>query len=627
MTEAKFTTPKIKAFAGEPRASDTTEPNLASGKRVEAPRLAPTLAARQALIPHTGPDKRPQSFYDEVKQKFAAARDVRLDHRPPGTEQYTFDVENLLSYNEPDPYAPTITPREALTDEVDVLIIGTGFSGLLTAARLREKGIRNIRMVERGSDVGGTWYWNRYPGVACDTPAYDYLPLLDELKKVPSRFYSKGAEIWAHCQDIARRYDLYDHTLFQTTVTSTVWQRGERRWLVSTNRGDQIRARFVVCANGTLTRPRLSRIEGQQDFEGHSFHTSRWDFDYTGQDLSNLRDKRVGVIGTGATAVQAISQLAKVAKELYVFQRTPSSIDIREDTPTDPEWAANLQPGWQTQRRQQSINGTQQERDARAALSGLPREEKIRRQENANIEYMLRIHRRIEEIVTDPVTAESLKPWYMFMCKRPCFDDEYLPAFNRSNVHLVDTKGRGITNIAPQGPEFDGTIYPLDLLIYATGFEVQKVGVWNKIVGETGVELSEYYTEGGIRTLFGLQTNGYPNLFTTGNYQASFQFNYTFVLQVQGQYIADCIGYALDEGHERLEIDPSREDWWVNEVIKHRGKTGRNQECTPGYYNFEGQFNRRQDGTYNGGFDKYVNFLREASDDLSSQFVSTSSHR
>ena len=546
----------------------------------------------------------PQSYYDQIKQKFAEERDLRLRYRPEGTAQYTSELTGELAKYTIDPYAEEPEPRAPIEDTVECLFIGGGFSALLTAARLRERGVESIRIVERGADVGGTWYWNRYPGAACDVPSYDYLPLLDEMKYMPSRLYAKGPEIYAHCQAIARRYDLYELAVFRTTVTTTRWDENEKLWHIATDRGDLMKARFVICANGTLSKPKLSKINGMTTFKGHSFHTSRWDYAYTGADLSKLAHKVVGIIGTGASAVQAIPRLARAAKELYVFQRTPSGIDFRNDRPTDPDWAASRRPGWQEARRMKAMRlreGDPEEKAERAALS---REEKIRRQENANIDFMMRIHKRVEEIVHDKATADSLKPWYMFMCKRPCFDDEYLPAFNLPNVHLVDTHGKGITEINESGPVFEGKSYPLDLLIYATGFEVQKTGIYNKIYGLGGREINELYAD-GIRTLFGVHTHGYPNLFIMGGYQASFQFNLTFMLQTQGDHIAECIKYARENGHEVIDVKPEAEEWWVQEVIAHRGKTTRNHDCTPGYYNFEGEFNRRQDGNYNGGFKEY----------------------
>ncbi|WP_293676904.1 NAD(P)/FAD-dependent oxidoreductase [uncultured Phenylobacterium sp.] len=566
-------------------------------------------------------DPQSQEHYDAIKAKFAAERDLRLAYRPEGSAQYTSELTGDLARYAVDPYSAKAPPREPLNDHVEALFIGGGFSALLTAARLRERGVESIRIVERGGDVGGTWYWNRYPGAACDVPAADYLPLLDEMGYVPPRFYAPGPEIFAHCQAIARRYDLYDLAVFHTTVTSTTWDEDAKVWRLTTDRGDNLTAQFVICANGTLSKPKLSKIRGMETFAGYGFHSSCWDYEYTGEQLEKLSDKVVGIIGTGASAVQIIPRVGKAAKALYVFQRTPSGIDIRNDRPTDPEWIANLKPGWQQARREKNLRGgpppTPEQQAQRAALS---REERIRQQENANIDHMMRIHRRIEEIVEDPKTAEALKPWYMFMCKRPCFDDEYLPAFNRPNVHLVDTHGKGITEIAPEGPVFEGVTYPVDVLIYATGFEVQKTGIYNRIVGQNGVDLNQLYDEQGIRTLFGVHTHGFPNLFIMGGYQASFQFNLTFMLQCQGDHIAECIKLVRAKGCEALDVKPETEEWWVQEVISHRGKTNRNAECTPGYYNFEGEFNRRQDGNYNGGFLKYYTHMNDVRQSLEDHF-------
>lgn len=548
--------------------------------------------------------KHSQDYYDEIKEKFKAERDVRVEYRPEGTGQYTSELVGDLAKYAVDPFATEQDQRDPINDKVEVLFIGGGFSALLTSARLREKGVESIRIVERGGDVGGTWYWNRYPGVACDVVGYDYLPLLDEMDYVPVNHYSRGPEILKHCQAIAKKYDLYDLAVFQTTVTETRWDETEALWHVKTDRGDHMRAQYVICANGTLSKPKLSKIQGMTAFKGHSFHTSRWDYDYTGQDLGNLKDKVVGIIGTGASAVQAVPELAKTAKELYVFQRTPSSIDIRDDWPTDPNWARKLQPGWQAKRREKVLAAVERTPEQQAKLDAMSAEEKLRYQENQNIDYMMRIHRRIDKTVKDPETAEALKPWYMFMCKRPCFHNEYLPAFNQPNVHLVDTKGKGITQINEHGPEFDGKTYELDLLIYATGFEVQKTGIYNQIIGKEGLNLDDKYAE-GIRTLLGIHTHGFPNLFIMGGYQASFQFNLTDMLQTQGDHIAECIHYARSHGYKTIDPTFEAEEWWVQEVIEHRGKTNRNQECTPGYYNFEGESNRRQDGNYNGGFRQY----------------------
>lgn len=562
---------------------------------------------------------KPQAYYDDIKKKFAEERDLRLNYRPEGVDQFTSDFDGDLARYIDDPHVEESIQREPINDTVECLFIGGGFSALLTSARLREKGVESIRIVERGADVGGTWYWNRYPGVACDVVSYDYLPLLDELDYVPRDHYAKGSEIYAHCQAIAKKYDLYDLAVFQTTVTSTLWNEDDQMWHLHTDRGDHMRARYVICANGTLSKPKLAKIDGLESFEGHSFHTSRWDYEYTGKKLENLADKRVGIIGTGATAVQAVPGLAENAKELYVFQRTPSSIDIRKDWPTDPNWARKLEPGWQKRRREKVLETFELSPKEKAKRAAMTPEEKVQYQENGNIDYMMRIHKRIDEIVKDPATADALKPWYMFMCKRPCFHNDYLPAFNKPNVQLVDTHGEGVNKITAKGPVANGKEYELDLLIYATGFEVQKTGIYNKIVGENSLDLEDKFSD-GMRTLLGIHSEGYPNLFVMGGYQASFQFNLTDVLNCQGEHIADVIAYARDNGFKTVDAKPDAEEWWVQEVISNRGKTTRSEECTPGYYNFEGQHQRRQDGNYNGGFRKYYDHMANVREHMADRF-------
>jgi cation diffusion facilitator CzcD-associated flavoprotein CzcO len=571
----------------------------------------PNKQARRAAFDPTVATDKPQEFYDQIKAKFAEERDKRLNFRPDGLSQYTSELTGELAKYETDPWAEVQIKRDPVEEYSECVFIGGGFSALLTAARLRERGVESIRIVEKGSDVGGTWYWNRYPGAACDVSAYDYLPLLEELNYVPKSFFAKGPEIYAHCQNIAKKYDLYDLAMFQTTVTSTHWDETEKLWRLTTDRGDKLTARFVVVANGTLAKPKLSKIKGMETYKGHSFHSSRFDYEYCGKDLENLKDKRVAIIGTGATAVQLIPHLGRASKSLHVFQRTPSAIDIRDDIPTDPEWAASLKPGWQKERIDKHVLSTRPDPDKRKEIEAMPRELRTQRYENQNIEHQMRIHRRVEDIVKDPETAEKLKPWYMHRCKRPTYDDEYLPAYNLPNVHLVDTDGKGVTEITENGVVFEGTEYPVDVLIYATGFEVQVTGIYNDIRGVGGLELNDKYKE-GMRTVFGIHSAGYPNLFIMGGYQASFQFNLTFMLQTQGFHIAECIKYARENGYTTIDAKPDTEKWWVGEVIKYRGTTSRNQECTPGYYNFEGESNRREDGNYNGGMYQYVEHLNES---------------
>ena len=453
--------------------------------------------------------------------------------------------------------------------------------------------------------------------MACDVVAYDYLPLLDEMGYVPRNHYAKGAEILEHCRAIATRYGLYELAVFQTTVTSTAWDEQEKLWRIGTDRGDQMKARFVICANGTLSKPKLAKIEGMESFEGHSFHTSRWDYDYTGDDLSKLQDKVVGIIGTGASAVQSIPRLGPAAKELYVFQRTPSSIDIKDDWATDPEWAKRLKPGWQARRRAEALAPPEVSPEKRAKLAVMSRQEKIRRQESANIDYMMRIHRRIEETVEDPQTAEALKPWYRQFCKRPCFHDDYLTTFERDNVTLVDTQGEGVERITERGVVVAGTEYELDCLIFGTGFEVgtdysRRAGC--EIVGRDGLTLAEKWKD-GLFTLHGLQTHSFPNLILMGGQQSGVTPNFTELYNEQSHHIAYIIGEAIQRGATTFEASAEAEAAWVRVVEESSYRNeGFAESCTPGYYNNEGRPNEGPGwwgGTYGGGALAFFQLLRD----------------
>ncbi|MGH0031631.1 MAG: flavin-containing monooxygenase, partial [Myxococcota bacterium] len=288
---------------------------------------------------------------DALRDKYRQERDKRL--REDGNEQYV-EVKGEFAHFLDDPYAEPGFTREPLFDEVEVLVVGGGFGGLLAGARLRQAGVEDIRIVDPAADFGGTWYWNRYPGIACDIESYTYLPLLEEVGYVPKEKYSFGKEILEHSQAIARKFDLYRDVCFQTRITELRWDEEAARWIVSTNRGDRMQAHYVCMATGPLNRPKLPGIPGIEEFEGHSFHASRWDYEYTGGDseggLTGLQGKRVGIIGTGATSVQCVPHAGEWAEHLYVFQRTPSSIDVKHNPPTDPEWANSLQPGWHQHR-------------------------------------------------------------------------------------------------------------------------------------------------------------------------------------------------------------------------------------------------------------------------------------
>jgi len=572
---------------------------------------------------------------EALRAKYREERDKRL--RPDGIGQYV-EPAGRFAHFAGDPYAAPGFTRAPLTDEVDVALIGGGFGGLLAGARLRQLGVARVRIIEKGGDVGGTWYWNRYPGVACDIESYVYLPLLEELGSVPKEKYSRGAEILEHCRAIARKYDLYRDACLQTEVTEIRWDEGAARWIIATNRGDAMRARFVALSNGFLQKPKLPGIPGLDEFEGHAFHTSRWDYAYTGGDanggLVKLADKRVGIIGTGATAVQCVPHLGASAKHLYVFQRTPSSIGVRANRPTDPEWAKHLAPGWQRERIENfqilTAGGYQAEdlvadgwtdivRKLLALMLAKPDpdlspEAIARAVEQADFEQMEEIRARVDAVVEDPATAEALKPWYRQFCKRPCFHDEYLDTFNRPNVTLVDTHGRGVERITKKGVVVDGREYEVDCLIFATGFEVgtdysRRSGY--EIVGRGGLTLTEKWRD-GIRTLHGLHIHGFPNCFMMSIAQSGFTVNFPYLIDLQARHLAYVVAAALERGFARLEATAEAEAAWVAAVIEKTSSTLEfSQNCTPGYYNNEGQPTEasRQNGFYMGGPTEFAEIL------------------
>ncbi len=557
--------------------------------------------------------QRPQlKDLEAVRHRYAAERDKRI--REDGNDQYIEIAGDLAHYVE-DPYVEPGFQREPIDKAVDALIIGGGFGGLLAGARLRQAGVKDICVVEKGGDFGGTWYWNRYPGAQCDVESYIYLPLLEELGYMPKEKYSHAPEILEHSRAIGRHFDLYDGALFQTGVKELRWSEDERRWLVSTDRGDVIRARFVSLASGPLNRPKLPGIPGIRDFKGHTFHTSRWDYDYTGGTaeggLEKLADKRIAVIGTGATAVQCVPHLAASAEHLYVCQRTPSSIDVRDNRPTDPEWAAELKPGWQRERMDNFnalVTGQPQEvdlvDDGWTSLIGKMLRLYLESQEGealslpdimdlANLEKMNELRARIEALVEDPDTSEALKPWYRMFCKRPCFHDQYLQTFNRDNVTLVDTEGQGVERITESGVVVAGIEYPVDCIVYATGFEVgtgfQRVSGF-EIYGRDGLSLSDKWAD-GIRTLHGMHIHGFPNCFLMSTIQGGFTVNYPHMLDEVATHVAHIVGHALAIEKEVVETSAEAEASWV-QTIRNKGVRGGiigDETCTPGYYNNEGK--------------------------------------
>ncbi|MCQ6271454.1 NAD(P)/FAD-dependent oxidoreductase [Pseudarthrobacter sp. R1] len=561
--------------------------------------------------PHVRYTGEPASI-EELRAKYRTERDRRV--RPEGLGQYRSAAGNF-GYYAKDPYRER-TEREPREDRVEVLVIGAGFGGLLTASRLREAGVQSIRLMDEAGDVGGTWYWNRYPGIHCDIESYVYMPLLEEVGYVPSWRYAPGEEIRQHAVAIAKRFDLYRDTLFHTRATGLTWNEEAEEWTVETDRGDQFRARYVITSSGTLTQPKLPNIPGIETFKGHTFHTSRWDYGYTGGTaeggLVGLADKRVAVVGTGATGVQVIPHLGRDAQQLFVFQRTPSTIDVRDNRPTDPQWAASLTPGWQRERMENflevlsgepvteslvSDGWTRTVRLQRKFLSGavdgaMDAQAREIQDELADWETMSRIRARTTELVDDPETAELLKPWYRYMCKRPCFSDTYLQTFNRPNVTLVDTADfGGITGMTETSIMVGETEYEVDCIIFATGFDVGVSGILSgtlPVAGRGGQSLLGNWSK-GPRTLHGFYTHGFPNLFNLGFLQNANSVNYAHILQEQAEHITEVIKRARDTPTGVVEPTLESQEAWVSHLTQ-PVTDGESflAECTPGYYNGEG---------------------------------------
>ena len=567
---------------------------------------------------------------DALRDKYRVERDKRL--REDANDQYN-EIKGEFSNFIEDPYITVDIDREPFTDEVEVAIIGGGFGGLIAGARLSELGFEDIRIIEKGGDFGGTWYWNRYPGAACDTEAYIYLPLLEELDYVPSQKYAHAPEILSHSKNIAEKYGLYENACLQTEVTGMQWDALASRWVIQTNRQDRFKAKFVIMSNGPLHRPKLPGIEGINSFNGHTFHTSRWDYEYTGGDsngaLEGLRDKRVAIIGTGATAVQCTPHVGEAAKQLYVFQRTPSSIDVRANRKTDPEWAASLKPGWQKERMDNfnilCSGGVVEEDLVKDGWTEIIRnlismanyrgedtnwDEVPQLMEIADFQKMEQIRARAAELVADPKTAESLKPYYRQFCKRPCFHDSYLQTFNRDTVELVDTNGQGVERITQRGVVAGGKEYEVDCIIFATGFEVGTSYVRRSgydVTGLDGINLSDKWAE-GMRTLHGVMTSGFPNLFIISNSQAGFTTNFPHAMDETSQHIGYILNECRKDNLDSIDVEKEAEDKWVEEIIGvSRFASDFQESCTPGYYNNEGKPNPKsvQNGPYGKGSRPY----------------------
>lgn len=551
----------------------------------------------------------------QLKQKYIEERDKRL--RPDGNNQYRpvfVDRPEMLADN----YDPSPLDREPVREEIDALVVGAGMSGLMTAGMLRKAGVDSLRVLEVGADFGGTWYWNRYPGAQCDTEAYVYMPMLEEVGYVPTEKYARQPELLAYFQKMGRHFGLYERTYFKTKADSFTWNEDSDRWIVITDNGDEFRARYVCLSTGTLANPKLPDVPGMDVYKGRSFLTSRWDYEYTGgspenPDLHKLRDKRVAIIGTGCTAIQAVPHLAKYAKEMLVFQRTPSMINKRGNRPTDPDWVKSLKPGWQKERVKNFevciADPSKAEMDlvsdgwtelsktlfdfARVkplVEKGLATEDEIA--QLADFVAMEENRARVAAEVKDPATAEGLKPWYNVHCKRPTFHDEFLPTFNEPNVRLVETGGFGIERLSEKGIVADGVEHEVDCIIFSTGFEYLQLFPRTGQFTVSGVDGQSLTDKLGsrFRTLHGVFTHGFPNMAFVGQIRDSAgSFNASYPFTIQAVHVGEVFGKAIEDGVTRFEVKQEAEEGWAQLMRDKVPPLGTfYADCTPGHLNNEG---------------------------------------
>jgi cyclohexanone monooxygenase len=552
-----------------------------------------------------------------LRDKYRQERDKRI--RPELTEQYIRPIDDFADAYEVDPHMP-VEPRASISEDLEVAILGGGWTGLLAGYHLRQRGLAGFRHIEHGGDFGGVWYWNRYPGIQCDNESYCYLPLLEETGFMPSKRFADGDEIQAYCRLIGDKFDFYRKALFHTRVTALRWDSAISRWLVGTNRGDEIRARHVIMAGGLMNMPKLPGIQGIHEYGGKTFHSARWDYSYTGGGygspvLDRLSDKRVAIVGTGATAIQAVPFLARYAKHLYVLQRTPSTVDERPNPPTDPEWVKSLRPGWQQERQANFQRGAQEiflpsdqdlicdlwteiSRHLQVQLDAegwpeLSMEDLAARREAIDYQVMERLRARVDVLVDDPKTADKLKPWFRFPCKRPLSNNDYYPSFNQPNVTLIDVSmTQGVERMMETGFVANGKEYDVDCMIFASGFEVsseleRRWGI-PVIEGRDGTSIYRHWND-GAETLHGIMTHKFPNMYFTGYIQGGLNASTTEQFNRQVEHVAYIVDECRKRGVDTAEPTQEAQDAYVRHFREIEINTSALiRECTPSYYSNEG---------------------------------------
>ncbi len=567
---------------------------------------------------------------EAVRAKYLAERDKRLV--PGRADIRDLRTDEHFARFRRDPFTP-YEPRSPVADDVDAVIVGGGIAGVLAGVHLRKAGIERIRIIDQAGGIGGTWYWNRYPGVMCDVESYIYIPMLEELGYVPTERYASGDEIRRCLVALAEKHDLVADALFHTDVREAAWDESQARWRVRTDHGDDVTCRYYVLAVGILNLMKLPAIPGMERFEGASFHTARWDYEYTGgapgEPLTRLGDKVVGLMGTGATGIQCLPPLSAAAKQVYVFQRTPSAIGVRGNRATDPAFEATLAPGWQQARMdnfQAIMLGRSVEDDLTddgwthhyAAVHHPPRrkdmtiEEYLRGAEELDYGIMEEHRRRVEELVRDPRTAEILKPYYRYLCKRPCFHDEYLSAFNEPNVTLVDCPA-GVDEVNEHGVVVGGHQYDLDCLIYGTGFEAELTPLprraGHEIIGRGGVTLASRWAD-GAHSLYGVMSRGFPNLYVmpAPGQQAVVTVNYTQLAVLGAEVLGGLVATLERRGVKVFDVSAAAEEEWGEKILaSFVDGSAVMSACTPSRINMEGnpQAMNPRNGNFGRGLGDY----------------------
>jgi len=570
--------------------------------------------------PRFDPDAVHTRYQEERSRRMLADRTHLVD----------FEHDKRFAEYLKDPFT-AYTRRDPVSADVDVVVIGGGLAGVIMGVQLRKAGIERIRFIDKAGGFGGTWYWNRYPGLMCDVESYIYMPMLEEMGAIPTMRYASGEEIRLHLDALAKKYRLGEGALFHTNVEASRWDEATGRWVIRTDHGDEIRTKYVIMSVGILNLMKLPELPGMADFEGPSFHTARWDYGVTGgsptdPNLSKLAGKVVGIVGVGGTGIQCVPPLGRSAKHLYAFQRTPSAIAYRGNCPTEPEFVASLRPGWQRERMENFsavMIGKPVKRNvvddawtwymakvvSFKGEPGMSPDELALAAEAFDYEVMEEHRHRIDEVVADPETAEALKPYYRYLCKRPLFHDEYLAAFNEPNVTLVDCP-TGVTAITKQGLVANGQEYPVDLIVYATGFEAELTPFPRRaahdIVGRDGLTIAEKWKQGGA-TLHGIMSRGFPNFFIipAPGQQAVVTVNITHTYTVGAEHIAATIALLEKRGVKVFDVREDAEAAWVKRIVTdwHDNRAFL-AACTPSRLNFDGhaEVANPRSGTYGGGY-------------------------